>query len=632
VLPFRGRDGASDDLRQLELIPRDVLFGNPERTAPRISPDGSMVAYLAPHDGILAVWVQSTGGSDARVVASDPKRPISNAFWAPDGSRVLYLQDTGGDENYHLFGVSSSGGDVVDLTPFPGARATVCAIEYDRPDAILVTLNERDKRLFDVHRLDIASGKLTFDTENPGNVSSWTADADLAVRAAIVANGDASYAIIVRDTLDSPWRTLITTSADDGMPNPVAFTGDGTGLYVITALGANAARLMRYDLAAGTAAVVIEDPDYDVADVAVSAQTNDVIAVAISRDRLEWHIADEDYRADFAALRAANPGDFRITSSDRADTAWIAGFEQDDASPSFWAYDRRTKTATKLFDTRPALATYQLASMLPVRYAARDGLTIHGYLTLPRDAAQPAPMVLFVHGGPWARDTWGFRSYPQWLANRGYAVLQVNFRGSTGYGKTFLNAGDLQWAGTMHTDLLDAKRWAVERGYADPARVAIMGGSYGGYATLAALTLAPDAFAAGIDIVGPSNLNTLLASIPAYWATLRAEFTRRMGEDPTFLYEQSPLFKADRIRVPLLIGQGANDPRVNIRESDQIVAAMRQNGLPVTYVVFEDEGHGFARPDNNNRFNAAVEAFLATHLGGRAEAPSPNEDVTPFLR
>jgi Tol biopolymer transport system component len=276
------------------LIPRSVLFGNPERAAPRISPDGTKIAYLAPHDGILAVWVQSVGVNDSRVVASDPKRPISNAFWAPDGSRVLYLQDAGGDENYHLFAVSPDGGDVVDLTPFSGARAAVCAIEYARPDAILVTLNERDKRLFDVYRLDVAGGTLTFDTENPGNVSDWTADADLAVRAGVVANGDASYAVIVRDAVDSPWRTLITTAAEDGMPQPVAFTSDGTGIYIITAIGANAARLMRYDIATGAAMVVVEDPDYDTSDVAVSTKTNDVIAVAVSRDRLEWQVVDEN--------------------------------------------------------------------------------------------------------------------------------------------------------------------------------------------------------------------------------------------------------------------------------------------------------------------------------------------------
>jgi dipeptidyl aminopeptidase/acylaminoacyl peptidase len=271
--------------------------------------------------------------------------------------------------------------------------------------------------------------------------------------------------------------------------------------------------------------------------------------------------------------------------------------------------------------------------MTPVTYAARDGLTIHVYLTTPPGAdAHNLPTVLLVHGGPWARDVWGYNGYVQWLANRGYAVLQPNFRGSTGYGKAHLNAGDREWAGAMHHDLLDAKAWLVSQGISDPQRVAIMGGSYGGYATLAALAFAPDAFACGIDIVGPSNLNTLLDSIPPYWETLRATFTRRMGENEAFLAEQSPLFKAGAIRAPLLIGQGANDPRVKIAESDQIVAAMRANGQPVTYVVFEDEGHGFARPENNQRFNAALEAFLRDHLGGRAEPPGAAESIENHLR
>lgn len=632
MLPLRSGHGPRDDLRLLELIPREILFGSPERAAPQISPDGSAIVYLAPHAGILAVWVQTIGAGDARVVASDPKRPISNAFWSPDGSRVLYLQDAGGNENFHLFAVSPAGGDVVDLTPFPDARAGICALEYDRPGELLVTLNERDKRLFDVHHLDVETGKLELDTENPGTVVGWTADAELAVRAAVVAGGDASYEVIVRDSRSAPWRTLLATSPEDGMPQPVGFSPDGTALYVITAAGAETARLMRYDVATAAASVVVEDPVYDVANVVVSPQTKDVVAVSIARERLQWVVVDEAYAAEFAALGRANAGDFRVIGSDRDDAVWTVSYERDDASASYWTYSRATKTAEKLFDARPALAQYALAKMQPVSYAARDGLTIHGYLTLPPGGSLPAPMVLLVHGGPWARDIWGFRSYPQWLANRGYAVLQVNFRGSTGYGKSFLNAGDRQWAGAMHADLLDAKQWSVEAGYADPARVAIMGGSYGGYAVLAALAFSPGAFAAGIDIVGPSNLNTLLASIPPYWETMRSEFATRMGEDEAFLNAQSPLFSADRISVPLLIGQGANDPRVNIRESDQIVEAMRKKNLPVTYVVFEDEGHGFARPDNNNRFNAEVEAFLAVHLGGRAEPPSANEAITPYLR
>jgi dipeptidyl aminopeptidase/acylaminoacyl peptidase len=344
-------------------------------------------------------------------------------------------------------------------------------------------------------------------------------------------------------------------------------------------------------------------------------------------------VLDPAYADDFAALAAQVPGDVDVESTDRDDRVWLVSSAVDTGSRSYWTYDRTTRRAEKIFAMRPELDRYTLAPMTPVRYAARDGLTIHGYLTTPAGAAaRDLPAVLLVHGGPWTRDLWGYNGTVQWLANRGYAVLQPNFRGSTGYGKAHLNAGDRAWATGMHTDLLDAKDWLVGQGIADPRRVAIMGGSYGGYATLAALAFAPDAFACGVDIVGPSNLNTLLASIPPYWETVRATFTQRMGDSEAFLSAHSPLFKADAIRAPLLIGQGANDPRVKMAESDQIVAAMRRNGQPVTYVVFEDEGHGFARPENAIRFNATVEAFLRDHLGGRAEPPGPDELIDAFLR
>ena len=615
------------------LIPRDVLFGNPDKTSPQISPDGTQIAYLAPSHGVLAVWVRSVGKDDAHVVAADPKRPIRNNFWSPDGSRVLYLQDRGGDENFHIFAVAPSGGASTDLTPYPGVRAGVDAIDYDHPKTILAQMNKRDPKVFDVYRLDPTTGEATLDTQNPGNVAGWVADGNLVVRAGLVANADASYDVIVRDSATAPWRTLVSNSSDDGAPGPLAFTPDGKGLYIITSAGANAARLMRFDVASGAATVVMADPNYDISNVAISAKSKALIAAAVDGDRSTWTVVDKSYQADFDALHAANVGDFVIDGSDKNDTTWIVGYVRDDASPSYWSYDRRTKQATKLFDTRPDLANYTLAKMTPIAFAAGDGLTIHGYLTTPTGVdAKNLPMVLFVHGGPWARDSWGYSGYPQWLANRGYAVLQVNYRGSTGYGKNFLNAGDRQWAGTMRTDLLDAKAWAIKTGVADPKRVAIMGGSYGGYATLAAVTFTPDAFACGVDIVGPSNLNTLLASIPPYWETGRAQFKRRMGDSVDFLNSQSPLFKADAIRVPLLIGQGANDPRVNIRESTQIVDAMRKKSLPVTYVVFPDEGHGFARPENSKRFNAETEAFLAKHLGGRMEPAASSEAIAAFLK
>ncbi len=617
-----------------DLIPRDVLFGYPEKAAPALSPDGKRIAYLAPHAGSLALWTRTVGDTDDRVVASDPARPIRTAYWSPDGERVLYLQDAAGDENFHLFSADPGGdGAAVDLTPYPDARVQLQANDPQHPDRLLITMNKRDARLFDVYRLDPRSGEAVLDTENPGDVAAFAEDGDLVVRAGVVQHPDGSGELRVRDAAGAPWRTLARYDADDGVPNAVAFSPDGATLYVVTSADANAARLAGYDVASGARSEVAGDPAYDVEHVLVSPKSKRIVAVSVVRERVEWLVLDPGYEADFAALRAQVPGDFNITSSDRDDRSWLVTSLVDVGSPSAWWYDRSARRATKLFATRPALERYTLAAMTPISYAARDGLTIHGYLTVPA-GAQPRdlPAVLLVHGGPWARDVWGYNAYAQWLADRGYAVLQPNFRGSTGYGKAYLNAGDREWAGAMHTDLLDAKEWLVAQGIADPRRVAIMGGSYGGYAVLAALAFAPGTFACGIDIVGPSNLNTLIASIPPYWETLRGTFTRRMGEDEAFLTAQSPLFRADAIRAPLLIGQGANDPRVKIPESDQIVAAMRRNGQAVTYVVFDDEGHGFARPENNKRFNAAVETFLHDHLGGRVEPPSPDESIEAYLR
>jgi dipeptidyl aminopeptidase/acylaminoacyl peptidase len=521
----------------------------------------------------------------------------------------------------------------VDLTPYPKTRVDVESIDYAQPATILITMNKRDPKVFDVYRLDPKTGNATLDTQNPGNVAGFAEDTHDVVRAAVVQKADASTDILVRDTKDAPWRTLGSFSADDGGANVNGFTPDGSGIYITTATGVNAAHLFRYDLKTGARTDVVGDPNYDVSYVAFSPKTKAPIAAGIARDRVDIIVLDPAYAGDLAAIKQQIPGDIGVTSTDRDDHVWLVASTVDDGGPTFWTYDRGTKKAALLFAVRPALQQYTLAKMNPVTYPARDGTTIHGYLTTPVGVdPKNLPTVIFVHGGPWARDTWGYSSYPQWLANRGYAVLQPNFRGSTGYGKAFLNAGDRQWAGAMHTDLLDAKDWLVKQGISDPKRVAIMGGSYGGYATLAALAFSPDAFAAGVDIVGPSNLNTLLQSIPPYWETLRSTFTRRMGDTPEVLNAQSPLFKADAIRVPLLIGQGQNDPRVNVRESDQIAAAMRKNGKAVTYVVFPDEGHGFARPENNKRFNAAVEAFLAKNLGGRAEPPHPDESIEAYLK
>jgi dipeptidyl aminopeptidase/acylaminoacyl peptidase len=617
-----------------DLIPRDVLFGNPEKTAPALSPDGSRIAYLAPYDGVLSVWARTVCSEDDRVVASDPARPIRNVFWSPGGDRVLYLQDAGGDENFHLFAADPNGiAPPVDLTPYEATRVAVQSIDYRRPDVMLIAMNRRDPTLFDIYRLDPVTGTATLDTENPGGVSAFADDMEMTVRAGVIQHPDASTEVIVRDDAASPWRTLARFDPVDGTPSPAGFTVDGAGLLVVTSADADAARLACFDLATAAVTDVAGDPHYDVSSVEFSPLTKTPIAASVVRERKEWIVLDEAYRDDFAALAAQVPGELGIASIDRDDRIWLVASQLDAGSPSFWSYDRTTRAAVKLFATRPALDAYTMSPMTPVSYTARDGLTIHGYLTLPADVpALRLPAVVLVHGGPWARDTWGYNPYVQWLANRGYAVLQPNFRGSTGYGKAFLNAGDRAWATTMRTDLLDAKAFLVREGIADPLRVGIMGGSYGGYATLTALAFEPLAFACGVDIVGPSNLSTLLASIPPYWAPMRATFAQRMGDTEEVLAAQSPLYRAGEIRAPLLIGQGANDPRVKMAESDQIVAAMRERKLEVEYIVFADEGHGFARPENANRFNAAVEKFLAAHLGGRFEPARPEEAIEPYLR
>ncbi|HEY1978063.1 MAG TPA: S9 family peptidase [Candidatus Baltobacteraceae bacterium] len=615
------------------LIPRDVLFGNAERSQARISPDGTMLAYLAPSDGKMSVWVRTIGRDDDRLVAHDPARPIPWIAWQADGQHVLFLQDSGGNENYHLFQVGLDGGQARELTPGENVRCTPLAIDHRFPFEALVSLNERNPALFDICRIDFRTGSLTTEAENPGDVIAWLADHTFAVRAAVAQTPDGSTEIRVRDDAGGQWRVLDTIASSDSIPDLVAFSPDNRSLYAISAKDANASRLVKYDLTAGTYDAVLEDPRYDVAGVYTDPSTYAVVAAAVLRERLGWTVLDAQYQPTFEALGALHDGDFTIDDSSADGNTLIVHYRSDVGPTHYYAFDRRAAQATLLFVDRPRLFDYTLAPMRPIAFEARDGLRIEGYLTLPL-GVEPhnLPTILFVHGGPWHRDRWGYDEMAQWLANRGYAVLQVNFRGSTGYGKAFLNAGNREWAGAMRTDLIDAREWAVAQGFADPDRFAIFGGSYGGYAVLAALTFTPDAFTCGVDVVGPSNLNTLLETIPPYWEPMRRVFYERMGEDPEFLNSQSPLFRAKDIRVPLLVAQGANDPRVKQTESDQLVGAMRENQIPVTYIVFDNEGHGFANPENNKRFTALAERFFAQTLGGKLQPPQPDEDFEPFLR
>ena len=615
----------------VDLIPRNILFGNPERVSPRISPDGTQLAWIAPRDGVLNVWVAPIGPSGASgvdwdaatVVTDDTDRGIRSFTWARDGRHLLYVQDTGGDENWRLYDVDMETMARRDLTPFDGIQARIIATSKRHRDEVLVGMNRDNPQLHDVYRLDLPTGELVKVIENPG-YAGWLADEELAVRGALAPLPDGGFDLLVRDSEDGDWRTLVTITADDAPASDVlSFSGDGRSLLAISSAGTDTGRLCRVDLATGEIDVLLEDPEADVAGAMLHPDTRDPQIVEVLKDRTEYHVLDPSVEADFKAIRALHPGDPQPVGRDEADVTWLIAFTDDAGPVQYFAYDRASRVGSFLFDSRPELSRYDLARMDPFSFTARDGLTIHGYVTFPPGGQRSGlPTVLDVHGGPQARDVWGFNPEAQWLANRGYMTVQVNYRGSTGYGKSFVSAGDREWGAKMHDDLLDAVRYVVDQGWADPKKVAIYGGSYGGYAALVGAAFTPDVFCCAVDIVGPSNLQTLLETVPPYWKPVIAQLYRRVGNpetDKEFLWSRSPLSRVHDIRIPLLIAQGANDPRVKQAESEQIVAALKEAGIDYEYLLFPDEGHGFAKPENRLKFYAAAERFLARHLGGRFE-------------
>ena len=608
-----------------QLIPRKVLFGNPDKTNPQISPDGKKIAYLAPVNDVLNVWVGNVGSDTYQPVTKDTDRGIRFYFWAADNRHIMYIQDVGGNENWRLYATTLETQETRDLTPFENVQVQIIDRDKHFPNELLIGMNKENPQVHDVYHLDLQSGELSLVAKNPGNIMNWVTDAHFKVRGAVTALPDGGTELLIRQDESTPWRTLVSWDADDSLTSgPVGFTLDGQSIYLEDSRNVNAGRLVKLNIATGDIAVIAEDPQYDVGTVIIHPDTHEVQAVAFNKDRNEWRVLDESIKWDFDNIRGTHRGDFFMISRDDADRTWIVAFTVDSGPVPFYAYDRTNGKATFLFDNQPALNKYTLATMEPISFTARDGLIVHGYLTLPvGEQKTNLPMVLDVHGGPWGRDTWGYNPEAQWFANRGYACLQVNFRGSTGYGKDFLNAGDKEWGRNMHNDLVDAVNWAIQQGVANPKRVAIYGGSYGGYAALVGATFTPDLFCCAVDIVGPSNLNTLIRTIPPYWSTFLATFHKRVGNPDTeeeFLQSRSPLFKVDQIKIPMLIAQGANDPRVKQAESEQIVEAMKRKGIDYEYMLFPDEGHGFAKPENRLKFYAAAEKFLAKHLGGRYEA------------
>ena len=628
-----------------DVIPRDVLFGNPEYASPSISPDGKLLSYLRPNaDGVLNIWCKTLGKSDDRVVTADTYRGIRSAFWAEDSKTLMYMQDTGGDENFHLWAIDATNPSSVakDLTPFPGAKAQNVVTNKRFPNTVKVACNQRNPSAFDMYAVDLATGELTLDTENPGDVLGWGCyDETFEVREAIAMNpADSSTTVRVRDGASSEWRELVTFPyGEDG--NMVDFSQDGKSALVLSSIGRETTALLRMDVASGKVLEEIASNEKaNVGGIMLDDDTKAVRAVSFNYARTERQYFDDTVKAAVETLEAAAPegAEVGILSRTRDDATWVVSFRRDDGPTEFVTFERGSGAITPLFVSQPKLLEYKFAHMEDVRITARDGLELVAYLTRA-DTEKPTPLVLMVHGGPWARDFWGFNSAAQWFANRGYACLQVNFRGSQGYGKSFLHKGDKEWGvGAMQHDLSDSVAWAIEQGIAEKDKVCIYGGSYGGYACLAGLTFTPELYACGVDIVGPSNIKTLLDSIPPYWGPMRNDMLLKIGDvdaDEAFNEKISPLYHVDKIVAPLLIGQGANDPRVKQAEADQIAFGMARKQIPVEYVLYPDEGHGWARPANRIDFNGRTEDFLAKHLGGRAEAFEAPEGATatfPLLK
>ncbi|NUO52510.1 MAG: S9 family peptidase [Polyangiaceae bacterium] len=612
---------------------RNVFFGNPDRVSPQISPDGKWLAWLAPHEGVMNVWVAPIGDlAKAKVVTKEKKRALRMYNWTYTGKHLVYLQDDGGNENFHVFAVDvTKDGEPKDLTPFPGARGEIVGVSYKQPNKLLIGMNDRDKQHHDLYEVDVATAERKLVAKNEQGFE-YVADLDYKVKLATKLNPDATAEWFVPDGAKG-YKSIAKIGAEDILTTEVMFADkSGNELFALDSRGRDKSAIVKISPAkpeAKDAKLLGEGKNADVSEVLTDPKERTLLAYAEQRLKREWTFLDKGVQADFEALAKVEKGEPTVMSRTLDKQTWVVGFLRDDGPTHFQKWDRKKKAAKFLFSANQELDKVPLRPMRALEITARDGLSLPAYLTLPAAAdankdGQPektSPLVLVVHGGPWARDSWGYNSTHQWLASRGYAVLSVNYRGSTGFGKKFINAADKEWAGKMHDDLADAVGWAVKNGVADEKHVAIFGGSYGGYSALVGLTFTPKLFTCAVDIVGPSNLITLLNNAPPYWAPFMPMLTQKLADPKTeegkkWLLSRSPLSFVDKIERPLLIGQGKNDPRVTQLESDQIVKAMKAKGIPVTYALYPDEGHGFARPENRKSFNAVAEIFLAQCLGG----------------
>jgi dipeptidyl aminopeptidase/acylaminoacyl peptidase len=598
-------------------IPLQDFFRNPETTAYDLSPSGDLIGFLKPVDNRLNVFVQNRSGGGATQVTHVKDRDLHGFFWKGE-TYVVYLKDSSGDENYHLYVARSDGSSEQDRTPFEGVKAEIIDDLEDDPTDLIVGLNRRNKEVFDAYRLNVETGELKLVAENPGNIASWRTDHDGNVRVAVSTDG-VNTSLLYRKTAQEPWKPMLTTNFKEVF-SPQFFTFDNKNLYGASNIGRDKTAMVEFDLEkAKETRVLFESPEVDASGLSYSKKRKVITSVSYTTWKDERKYFDSVTEKLYETLEQKLPGhDVYITSSNRNEDVFIVRTITDRSLGSFYLFDSKSGELTKLADRNPWLKEGELAEMKPVRYVSRDGLTIHGYLTLPKGVPpKNLPIVVNPHGGPWARDEWGFNAEVQFLANRGYGVLQMNFRGSVGYGRRFWEAGFKQWGLTMQDDISDGVKWLLSQGIADPKRIAIYGGSYGGYAVLAGLTKTPELYAAGIDYVGVSNLFTFMRTIPPYWKPYLEMMYEMVGnpeKDKELLAANSPALNADKIRAPLLVAQGAKDPRVNIEESNQIVAALKKRGVDVEYMVKENEGHGFSNEENRFSFYEAMERFLRSHL------------------
>lgn len=624
-------------VEQPPIIDRELLFDAPEIAGGQISPDGKFISFIKPYKGTQNIWVKKIEEdfTAARPITADTIRPIRSYFWSRDGKYILYSQDKGGDENFNIYAVDpqeapASGSDIPvnrDLTNLKGVRVYIYSIPLTDPDAMYIGLNDRDKAWHDLYKMKISTGERTLIRQNSATdrITGWVFDWNDQLRLASRANADGSNDILRVDAKDLV-KIYTTTVFEDAYP--IAFTKDNKRVYMQTNKGDNVdlSQLILFDPETLQEEVIESDPlkRVDLGNVFISELSKEIIYTSYEDERTRIYWKNKSFEDDYNLIKKELPNtDIHFTSSTTDENYWMLSASADVDPGSTYLFDRKTKKLTFQYRPRPNIPVKDLAEMKAISYKSSDGLEIPAFLTLPKGLEpKNLPVVVFPHGGPWARDGWGYNSYAQFLANRGYAVLSPNFRSSTGYGKKFLNAGNNQWGEKMQDDLTWGVKYLIREGIADSTKIGIMGGSYGGYATLAGVAFTPDVYACGVSIVGPSNLITLLNSIPPYWEAGRKVFHVRMG-DPTNsegkaqLERQSPLNSASKIKAALLVIQGANDPRVNKAESDQIVIALRDRGFPVEYIVAPDEGHGFARPVNNMAMLASAEKFLAKHLGGR---------------